>query len=111
VTLFGDVVPLYFWGYRCRVPDAYPRPSPWKRRCVRRRHLRSSFLKRACLPTMDKEIQQAARRELARLRRELGDIRDRHKPPLGPPDFMRRYIGDLERRRIALEKELDDPLG
>ncbi len=54
----------------------------------------------------DPEI-DAAVRELARLRHEFADLTNPKKDPVGPPEFMQRYLADLKRRMAELEREID----
>ncbi len=56
----------------------------------------------------DRELEEANARELTRLTRELAELTDAATRPLGPPDFMQRYLSDLKRRITLLEKELSN---
>jgi len=50
--------------------------------------------------------QNAILMKLSMLRQEVSDLTAAGNPPLGPPDFMRRYINDLNRQIAVLEVEL-----
>ena len=54
----------------------------------------------------DPELRMAILREMASIRRELTDLANTMKPPLGPRDFVDRYIEQLKTRLGQLEEEL-----
>lgn len=54
----------------------------------------------------DPDLRMAILREMASIRRELTDLANTLKPPLGPRDFVDRYTENLKARLAKLEDEL-----
>lgn len=54
----------------------------------------------------DPDLRMAILREMASIRRELTDLANTLKPPLGPRDFVERYTDQLKARLGQLEDEL-----
>lgn len=54
----------------------------------------------------DPDLRMAILREMASIRRELTDLANTLKPPLGPRDFVEHYTEQLKERLRKLEDEL-----
>lgn len=56
----------------------------------------------------DPDLRIAILKEMASIRRELADLADTLKPPLGPSEFVHGYTGQLKARLAKLEDELKE---